>query len=216
MRGRRRVGGFLTERQLEILRMRRKGMSYEEVAKVIGTTKENVMILEKRAIRNIRLAKETIESAAAVAGEEILIPKGTRLVDVPPMIVDRANSVGLKLSLNMPTLMAQLSGSLRNLVRDGVLTEDVRAFLLPDGSVSLVADERVHVGARAAAGGPLAHQEGPPRPGGPRGEVRHTRGPGGQVRGAPRIPPRGGGAPEGGRGRPAEDREGQHREDHQG
>ncbi|BBE41461.1 Tfx family DNA-binding protein [Conexivisphaera calida] len=141
MKGRRRAGGFLTERQLEILRMRRSGMSYDDIAKSIGTTKENVMILEKRAIRNIRLAKETLESASSIAGEEIVVPKGTRLVDVPPLVVNRANSSGVKLSVNMPTLMAQLSGALRGVVSDGVLVDDVKIYLLPDGSVSIISKE---------------------------------------------------------------------------
>ena len=141
MKGRRRAGGFLTERQLEILRMRRSGMSYDDIAKSIGTTKENVMILEKRAIRNIRLAKETLESASSIAGEEIVVPKGTRLVDVPPLVVNRANSSGVKLSVNMPTLMAQLSGALRGIVKDGVLVEDVKIYLLPDGSISIISKE---------------------------------------------------------------------------
>jgi Tfx family DNA-binding protein len=141
VKGRRRTGGFLTERQLEILRMRRSGMSYDEIAKSIGTTKENVMILEKRAIRNIRLAKETLESASSIAGEEIVVPKGTRLVDVPPLVVNSANSSGVKLSVNMPTLMAQLSGALRGVVSDGVLVEDVKIYLLPDGSVSIISKE---------------------------------------------------------------------------
>ncbi len=135
--GRRRAGGFLTERQLEILRMRRAGMGYEEIARSIGTTRENVMILEKRALRNIRMAKETLELAASVAGAEVVVPRGRRLVDVPSIVVDAANSRGVKLSLNMPTLMAQLGGMLRQYVQDGVLTEDVRILILPDGSVAV-------------------------------------------------------------------------------
>jgi Tfx family DNA-binding protein len=141
VKGRKRTGGFLTERQLEILRMRRSGMGYDDVAKTIGTTKENVMILEKRALRNIRLAKETLEAAASIVGQELVVPRGTRLVDVPPLVVDRANSSGVKLSVNMPTLMSQLSGALRNMIRDGALTEDVRIYLLPDGSVTLIPKE---------------------------------------------------------------------------
>ncbi len=135
------MGGLLTERQLEILRMRRRGMSYEEIARSIGTTKENVMILEKRAIRNIALAKETLESASAIAGEELVVPKGTRLVDVPPLVVDRANASGIKLSVNMPTLMSQLSEALRRVVKDGKLVEDVKIYLLPDGTVSAIPKE---------------------------------------------------------------------------
>ena len=40
--------GLLTERQLEILRLRREGLNYKAIAKKLKTTPENIMILEKR------------------------------------------------------------------------------------------------------------------------------------------------------------------------
>jgi Tfx family DNA-binding protein len=55
--------GFLSELQFKVLQLRiEKGLSQAEVARTLGTTRENVTIIEKRAERNIRLAEETIQA----------------------------------------------------------------------------------------------------------------------------------------------------------
>ncbi|MGC8600043.1 MAG: Tfx family DNA-binding protein, partial [Nitrososphaeria archaeon] len=93
--------GLLTERQLEILDLRKRNMSYDEIAKKLGTTPENVYILEKRALRNLRLAFETIK--ASVAGNIVMkvkFEKGTKLVNIPPALVSKADEAGIKLKGN--------------------------------------------------------------------------------------------------------------------
>lgn len=137
----RKAKGFLTERQLLVLKLRRKGMSHESIAKILNTTRENVVILEKRAFRNIRLAKETLEYAAAIAGETIHISKGTRIVDVPGIILGRADEAGLKLSMSMPALITEVSNRMRAVARRGIVQQDVDVLILPDGNISIVKAE---------------------------------------------------------------------------
>ncbi len=137
----RKAKGFLTERQLLVLKLRRKGMSHESIAKILNTTRENIVILEKRAFRNIRLAKETLEYAAAIAGETIHISKGTRIVDVPGIILGRADEAGLKLSMSMPALITEVSNRMRAVARRGIVQQDVDVLILPDGNISIVKAE---------------------------------------------------------------------------
>ncbi len=42
---------FLTERQIEVLQLRHKGLTQQEVADMSGTTRPNICILEKRPAR---------------------------------------------------------------------------------------------------------------------------------------------------------------------
>ena len=137
----RRTKGFLTERQLLVLKLRRKGMSHEGIAKILNTTRENVMILEKRAFRNIRLAKETLEYAAAVAGETIHVSKGTRIVDIPGMILGKADEAGLKLSMSMPALITEVSNRMRTVAWRGIVQEDIDILILPNGNIRIVTAE---------------------------------------------------------------------------
>jgi Tfx family DNA-binding protein len=41
--------GFLTERQYKVLELRVKGYKQDEVARMLGTTRENIAMIEKKA-----------------------------------------------------------------------------------------------------------------------------------------------------------------------
>lgn len=51
---------FLTDRQMQVLRLRAQGFSQQDVAKMIGTTRANISKLERRAYKNIMAARKTI------------------------------------------------------------------------------------------------------------------------------------------------------------
>ena len=53
--------GLLTERQREVLRYSKQGMTQQQIADIINTSKANVCTIEKSAMENIRRAKETLE-----------------------------------------------------------------------------------------------------------------------------------------------------------
>jgi transcriptional regulator with XRE-family HTH domain len=51
---------FLTKRQLAVLRLRQAGLTQEEIARRIKTTRANISLIEKRARENVERSKETI------------------------------------------------------------------------------------------------------------------------------------------------------------
>ena len=55
------LDSFLTPRQIKVLQMRLAGLSQQEVADCLGTTRSNISILEKRAHQNIARARRTLE-----------------------------------------------------------------------------------------------------------------------------------------------------------
>jgi Tfx family DNA-binding protein len=129
---------LLTERQLQVLELRRKGLSHEEIARMLNTTRENVVILEKRAIKNIRIALETLEYAAAIGGLRIKAARGSRILDLAATIVREADKAGVKLAMSMPELVVELSNKMRGRIEKGRLKEDVEVLVLPDGSLAVV------------------------------------------------------------------------------
>ncbi len=52
--------GSLTKIQLEVLRLRMTGLTQEEVATRLETTRQNISLVERRAKRNLEKAEETI------------------------------------------------------------------------------------------------------------------------------------------------------------
>ena len=57
--------GFLTERQMQILRLRKDGMKQGEIASRLGTTRQNIAILEGRAVKKIEEAAMTLQMLEA-------------------------------------------------------------------------------------------------------------------------------------------------------
>ena len=53
--------GLLTDRQKEVLRYRKQGLTQQQIADIIDTSKANVCTIEKSAMENIRRAKETLD-----------------------------------------------------------------------------------------------------------------------------------------------------------
>jgi Tfx family DNA-binding protein len=59
--GRRVIRPFLTKRQIEVLKLRMKGLTQEQVADILKTSRENVANLENRAYVNIMRARITLK-----------------------------------------------------------------------------------------------------------------------------------------------------------
>lgn len=130
----RRTYGLLTERQIEVLQLRRRGLSYTEIAKKLKTTPENIMILEKRAKRNIELAKATLEFACSKGGgTRIELKPGTRMVDIPRMVMDEADRIGLKLKADFVRIYNEIRFKVGRTT--GVLKRPIIVYLLPNGDI---------------------------------------------------------------------------------
>ena len=128
--------GLLTERQLEVLRLRRSGLTHREIAERFGTSRENVVILEKRALRKLELAKATLKFAASLGyGGEVRLKPGMKMVDIPRVILDEADRIGLKLRVNFTRIYDEIRFRAGAEPRRGVLGKPVTVYLLPDGDI---------------------------------------------------------------------------------
>ncbi|MCC6010240.1 MAG: Tfx family DNA-binding protein, partial [Fervidicoccaceae archaeon] len=94
--------GLLTELQYRVLELRlRRGLSQAEAARVLGTSRENVAIAEKRALRNIELAEMTISFYRYLLRvAEVVVEPGTHLVDIPSMVVKAGDTANVKVAAN--------------------------------------------------------------------------------------------------------------------
>ncbi|MCK4582481.1 Tfx family DNA-binding protein, partial [Candidatus Bathyarchaeota archaeon] len=90
--------GLLTESQIGVYKLRLSGMSQEDIALRLGTTRQNVSMLERRARRNIGLAEDTLKAyKEIVTATSVKVEPGTHLVDVPRLLVSAADGAGVKL-----------------------------------------------------------------------------------------------------------------------
>jgi len=137
-RSAKRASGLLTDRQIEVLRLRALGYTQKRVAAHIGTTRENVVLIEARARSNIERARATLEnlkhSGLAVSVE---IPKGTHLVDIPRMVLNRANRAKIKLGANFTRIYEDIRFKARYNVSGTRVIRPILVTVFPDGDYSI-------------------------------------------------------------------------------
>jgi Tfx family DNA-binding protein len=134
----RRVSGLLTARQIEVLKLRALGYTQKRIAEQIGTTRENVVLVEARAKLNIERARATLEnlkhSGLAVTVE---IRKGTHLVDIPRIVLNRANRAKIKLGANFTRIYEDIRFKAKNRVSGTRVMKPIAVTLFPDGDYSI-------------------------------------------------------------------------------
>ncbi len=131
---------ILTDRQIEVLRLRFQGLSQREVAETLGTTRSNVSILEKRAHQNISRAKRTLERWKEIrAPISLKIPAGTDVFDVPSIIFKAADERAIQLPVNSLEVIDQLRTKAPKLFKKRALSEDVQVYVT--GSGELMAED---------------------------------------------------------------------------
>jgi Tfx family DNA-binding protein len=129
---------LLTERQIEVLRLRAQGFTQKRVAQQIGTSRENVVLLESRAKTNIERARATLDSLKHQGlSVSVEIPKGTHLVDIPRMILNRANRAKIKLGANFTRVYEDIRFKARNHVSGTRVSRPIIVTLFPDGDYSI-------------------------------------------------------------------------------
>lgn len=133
--------GLITRRQMEILRLRKSGLSLGEIAASLGTTRQNISILERRAYTKIQQAAETIaaiqESGVAVS---VTIKGGTHLLDALKNIIAAADSSRIRLKGNMVDLLSWLRNVLGGKIESGTITKDCTVIILESGRCILGPD----------------------------------------------------------------------------
>ncbi len=126
--------GFLTERQMQILRLRKDGMKQGEIASRLGTTRQNIAILESRAVKKIEEAAMTlqmleVQGTVCVTG----IPAGIHILDAARAIIDEADRNGIRLKGNMVDLVSWLKSNMEGNIISGKIDTGVRVMILSDG-----------------------------------------------------------------------------------
>jgi HTH-type transcriptional regulator, fmd operon transcriptional regulator len=134
---------FLTDRQMQVLRLRAQGFSQQDVAKMIGTTRANISKLERRAHKNIMAARKTIHGWMKIQAPIITqIPAGTDVLRVPDMIFKEADLMGIHLLANSIDLIVRLKAKAPFLFMRQNLPKDVVIFITREGQILLI-DEAV-------------------------------------------------------------------------
>lgn len=125
---------FLTDRQIKVLKLRRQGSSQQEVAEIMGTTRSNISIMEKRAHQNIARAKTTLRQWLAIqAPINLRIAAGTDVFEIPNKIFEAADKRDLHLPVTSLDIIDQLRREAPLLLRRRALPKDMDIYVTEEG-----------------------------------------------------------------------------------
>jgi HTH-type transcriptional regulator, fmd operon transcriptional regulator len=130
------LDSFLTDRQIMVLQMRLSGLSQQEVADRLGTTRSNISILEKRAHQNIARAERTLQQWLMLrAPISLQAGTGTDVFDLPKMIFAAADEKHMRLPITSLDIVVQLQRKAPRLFKKRALERDARIFVTEEGEV---------------------------------------------------------------------------------
>jgi Tfx family DNA-binding protein len=127
---------LLTDRQVQVLKLRSRGLTQEGVAKQLKTTRENVSILESRARRNIKRAKSTIEMLEDLGmAIRITIKPETSVLEISKIILKKADDANLRIQLDCIDLLEKIKMKSKNKIKAKKVVNPISVVLLPYGDL---------------------------------------------------------------------------------
>ncbi len=100
---------FLTEHQIRILRLRAKGLKQSEIAEMLGTSRANVSILERRALEKIEKARNTLLLWEQINSKiSVDVKAGEDILTVPEKLFRKADEMGLRVPYSTAEVIAFL------------------------------------------------------------------------------------------------------------
>lgn len=135
-------GTILTDRQVEVLRLRESGHTQQEVADKLETTASNVSAIERAAEENVKKAHRTLELAQTLrAPVQFTVPAGTSFDELVTQVYARGDEAGIKIAYCRPELYTHLYGTLEAVTDANQLTETATLGLTKDGEVKVYTDD---------------------------------------------------------------------------
>jgi hypothetical protein len=130
--------GLLTEEQLKILGLRLDGLKQEEIARRLGTTRQNVSLIERRARGNVMKAEATLRAYRRLqTAATVELRPSTHLVDVPRMLVDAADDAGVKISIDFALVYKELRDEAGDSISGTRVVKPILLHVLRDGKIDV-------------------------------------------------------------------------------
>lgn len=128
----------LTQRQAQVLALRERQLSQEEIADILGTTRANISSIESSARRNVKRAEETVAVAATLrAPVRVRVGPGTDLFDVPDTVFRACDDAGTKVAASSAELIRDVRESAEEAIENETVVSPLLIGVDGDGSVTI-------------------------------------------------------------------------------
>ncbi len=128
--------GLLTDRQKEVLRYRKAGLTQQQIADIIHTSKANVCTIEKSAMENISRARETLEFLYSLDARHLCtVEKGTDLFTAVKGIFSEAEKFGIKVKYDSVQLMNRIREEVPEKNKSRLIRNSIEVYIKEDGDL---------------------------------------------------------------------------------
>ena len=132
---------ILTDRQVEVLELRERGLTQRAVAERLGTTASNVSAVERAAEENVEKARHTLELVRTIRSPvRFSVPPGTEFDALVSAVYDRGDEAGIPVAYCRPELYAHLYGAVEAHTDRNQLVAEIEVGLTSDGDVRIYTD----------------------------------------------------------------------------
>lgn len=129
---------FLTNKQIAVLKMKKRGMSQAEIARKLKTTRGNICTVEKLALKNVEKAKNTLKVYKALeAPIHLTIPDGTDLYDIPGKIFKIADKMQIKVMLDEAMILVKIKTEAQDKIHGRLTTDTFDISVDEHGNLSI-------------------------------------------------------------------------------
>ena len=129
---------FLTDKQIEVLKLKKKGMSQADIARSMNTTRGNICIIENTAHKNVEKAKNTLKFYRAIeAPIWLTIPGGTDLYDIPEKVFKAADKKRIKITVDSAMIIVKIKTEAPDKVRGRLATDDIDISVDEHGNLTI-------------------------------------------------------------------------------
>ncbi|MGA9141767.1 MAG: Tfx family DNA-binding protein [Methanocella sp.] len=130
---------FLTKRQLAVLRLRQAGLTQEEIARRIKTTRANISLIEKRARENVERSKETIrEWNSVISPVRITVKKGTDVMTIPEIVFAEADKASIHVKCDSIGLITLIKKEKGPVITNRIVDEPFEIDIANSGDVAVL------------------------------------------------------------------------------
>ncbi len=125
---------ILTERQKTVLQCRKMGMTQQQIADMLKTNKSNISLIEKSALKNVRMAKDVLEFVYSMdAAHTCVLARGTNINQAPQVLYEAVQPLGIKIQYDIGALVMQIRTAVPEKLRDNQVRSDIHIYLNENG-----------------------------------------------------------------------------------
>ena len=129
----------LTERQMEVLKLRNEGYSQAEIAKKFGKTKQNISTIEKMAWANVKKAENTIKFVKLLeAPIWFNVAENTDLDEIVGRIFSEADKAKIHMTYDSLSLAMKIREEARDKIKHRLILKGFEIGINKDGEMILV------------------------------------------------------------------------------